>query len=80
MSKQMTLRGVPDDLASRLRSLAKARGESLNSTLLHILEQAVGANGRRSRLERYATWTVQDMAEFEEVLGEQRRIDDDLWQ
>jgi plasmid stability protein len=79
MPTRMTLRGVPDELASRLRSLAKARGESLNSTLLRILEDAVGMNGRRSRLERYATWTKEDLAEFEEVLGAQRRVEDDLW-
>lgn len=63
----------------RLKALAEARGESLNSTILYLLEQAVGVDARRSRLERYATWTAEDAREFEQALDEQRQIDSDLW-
>lgn len=79
MSKQITIRGVPNETARRLQSLSREREQSVNATVLEILEQAVGANQRRRRLERYATWTVEDEAQFDESLRAQRVIDDELW-
>ena len=80
MSKQLTIRGVPDEVADRLARLARERGRSLNATVVEILEQVVGFRQRRARLERYATWSDEDLAEFEEALAAQRVIDDHLWQ
>jgi hypothetical protein len=51
----------------------------VNATVLEILEGAVGLERRRARLERYATWTDEDLTSFEEVLRSQRVIDDELW-
>lgn len=79
MSKQLTIRGVPDEVAKRLAGLAQERGQSLNATVVEILEQAVGFEERRQRLERYATWSDEDLAEFDEALAAQRVIDDHLW-
>ena len=76
---QLTIRGVPDELARRLRGLARQRGESLNSTVLALLREAMGLDARRTRLARYATWTPDDLDEFERALHEQRRVDPDLW-
>jgi plasmid stability protein len=80
MAKQLTIRGVPGSVADRLAHLAKERGQSLNATVVEILENAVGFKSRRVRLERYATWTDADLAEFEDALAAQRVIDDQLWQ
>jgi plasmid stability protein len=79
MSKQLTIRGVPDEVGQRLESLSEARHQSVNATVLEILTTAVGVDQRRRRLERYATWTPDDLAEFQPALEEQRQIDDDLW-
>ena len=79
MARQVTLRGVSDELAERLRNVAQARGESVNSTVLRILEEALGVNARQERLARYATWTAEDLKEFERALADQRRVDEDLW-
>jgi predicted transcriptional regulator len=79
MPRQLTIRGVSDDLGRRLTQLSRERGESVNTTTLRILEQAVGIDARRQRLERYATWSARDLAEFEAGLAAQRVIDDDLW-
>jgi hypothetical protein len=79
MGKQITIRGVSDVTARRLQSLSREREQSVNATVLEILEQAVGANERRRRLERYATWTAADEAQFDESLRAQRSIDDELW-
>ena len=74
----MTIRGVSDEVGHRLESLSRARGQSVNATVLEILETAVGVDERRRRLERYATWTDEDLAEFEQALAAQRTIDDEL--
>ena len=79
MSRQLTIRGVPDDVVQRLESLSRARGQSLNRTVLSILESAVGVEERRRRLERYTTWTQEDLEEFNEALTPQRTIDDARW-
>ena len=78
--KQITIRGPSPELVERLRALSEARGESLNATILHLLEEALGVEARRQRLRRAATWTDEDAAELEEALRAQRVIDDDLWQ
>jgi plasmid stability protein len=79
MGKQLTIRGVSDEVGKRLENLSRARGQSLNATVLAILEGAVGVDERRRRLARYTTWTVEDLAEFNEALAVQRTIDDPLW-
>ena len=79
MGKQLTIRGVSDEVGQRLEKLSRARGQSLNTTVLSILESAVGVDERRQRLERYTTWTQEDLEEFNEALAPQRTIDDALW-
>jgi hypothetical protein len=79
MSKQLTVRGVSDDVADRLVKLSRSRGQSLNATINILLAQAVGEDERRRRLERYMTWTERDLAEFDEALAAQRTVDDKLW-
>ncbi len=76
MGKQLTIHGVSDEVGQRLEGLSRARGQSLNTTVLSILEAAVGVNERRQRLERYTTWTQEDLEEFNEALAPQRTIDD----
>ncbi len=77
---QLTIRNVPDDVASRLKRLSREKETSINTLVLSILESAVGTAGRRKRLERYVTWTDSDLAELDEALAAQRVIDDSLWQ
>ena len=79
MSKQLTIRGVPEEVAERLTRISQERGRSVNSTVLEILQEAVGVEERRNRLQRMATWTDQDKVEFESALAAQRVIDEELW-
>jgi hypothetical protein len=74
MAKQLTSRGIPDEVGRSLERLSQARGQSVNTTVLHILEAAVDIDERRNRLARYATWTPEDQAEFNEALALQRGI------
>jgi len=79
MARQLTVRGVPDEVGLRLDTISKAKGKSVNRLVLEILEAAVSVDERRERLKRYVTWTEQDLREFEEILETQRTIDDELW-
>jgi plasmid stability protein len=79
MNRQLTIRGVSEEVGRRLESLSRTRGQSLNATVLEILESAVGVAERRKRLARYATWTAEDLEEFNKALAAQRIIDDPLW-
>ena len=73
MAKQITVRGLSEELGLRLAGLGRERNQSVNATVLGILEDAVGINARRGRLERYATWSASDVAEFDQALAAQRR-------
>ena len=79
MAKQLTIRGVSEEVGKRLESLSRERGRSVNATVVEILEAAVGVDERRRRLEKYATWSPEDLREFEAALAAQRQIDDQLW-
>ncbi len=79
MATQLTIRGVSDELSRRLTKLGKSRGQSVNTTALQILEEAVGIEAGRQRLTRYMTWSAADASEFEAALESQRVIDEDQW-
>ena len=73
---QITLRNVDPELSQRLRAISTERGESLNSTVLRLLKDAVGLDARRDRLHRYISWTTDDLAEFTDALCAQRIVDE----
>ncbi|MCH7566742.1 MAG: hypothetical protein IH787_03650 [Nitrospirae bacterium] len=79
MTKQLTVRGVSDEVAKRLERLSRAQKKSVNAIVVGILEQFVDVKARRRRLERYATWTETDLAEFSDALKDQRQADEELW-
>ena len=80
MAAQITVRNVSKELARRLAKLAQANGRSINATVLELLEHATGLHGRRARLERYTTWSRDDVEDFERALRTQRTIDRGLWE
>ena len=73
---QITLRNIDPELSRRLRAVSAERGESLNSTVLSLLKDAVGLDARRERLRRYVTWTADDLSEFTDALQAQRVVDE----
>lgn len=79
MAKQLTIRGLPDEVAKRLTELSREHGRSVNAMVVEILKRAVNVRERRVRLEQYATWTDEDLHEFNEALSAQRVIDEAIW-
>lgn len=80
MPRQLTIRGVPDEIAERLKELSRRREQSVNATLLEILDDTLGESERRERLQRYATWEARDSEEFAAALASQRVVDARLWE
>ncbi len=79
MTRQLTVRNVPAEVGKRLDRLSRERGESLNAVVVGILTDSVGVEARRTRLQRYATWSEDDATAFDQALSSQRVIDADLW-
>ena len=81
MTRQITLRNVGPELSKRLQRLAEAKGTSVNTAILQLLQQAVGLDesARRQRLLRYTTWSEDELREFQEALSAQRKVDPKLW-
>ena len=78
--KQITLRNPSPELTRRLRALSQARGESLNTTILRLLQEAVGIDERRQHLARYNTWSAEELDEFLSFHRAQRTIDAEMWE
>ena len=89
MSKQLTIRGVNQELDVALKQEAERRGTSVNRTVIQLLKEAMGVNGNGvtavfSRtyhdVDHLAgTWSEVDAVAFEPQLLAQRAIDDELW-
>ncbi len=75
----MTIRGVSEEVADKLRETAEARGISVNTLVLELLERAVDHTERRTRLARYATATKADADALEDAIRAQRVIDARDW-
>lgn len=76
---QITVRNVDPELSRQLRAISAERGESLNSTVLRLLRDAIGLDARRERLRRYVGWTSDELEEFSAALRAQRVVDEQYW-
>ena len=76
---QFSVRYDSEELAERLKELARARGVSLNALIVGILEAAAGFDERRRSLERYATWSEAEGEAFDEAITAQRQIEEERW-
>jgi hypothetical protein len=78
---QYTLRKVPPEVDKALRRKARKEGKSLNEIAIEALSRGAGVDAlavKNHDLDfAFGSW-VED-PEFDKVLGDQRRIDADLW-
>jgi plasmid stability protein len=81
--RYLTIRNVPVDLARRLDDEKRARGRSLNETVLDLLSQAVGLgepSRRRNGLAQLAgSWSPEEQHAFEQAIAGTEQIDEELW-
>lgn len=85
--KQITIRGIPDEIERVIKKEAKTKGLSLNKAFISLLEKATGVKGKGKIKETFyhdldhlsGLWTKEDAKTFERNLEFQRKIDEDLW-
>ena len=81
--KQLTVRGVPEDLSRALARERRRREQSLNATVIQLLRQALGLTPDTSftnGLEAFAgTWSEDEHAEFERAVSPFNAVDEELW-
>ena len=81
--RQITVRGIPEDLEREIEARARAHGESLNKSVIRLLKQAVGLE-RPDRKKRDLSavagkWGSREASEFERNAGIFETIDEELW-
>ena len=87
--RQITLRGIPDDVENVALEEARSKGVSLNKAFLSLLRKGAEqqeSSSRKARSRRsgefsqfLGLWSEEDAAAFDSSLHEQRSIDEDLW-
>ena len=84
--KQLTIRGFDDELTSRIRQLAHREGISLNRAVLTLLRRGAGLEKPDHDLgivgasldNLIGTWTAEEAAEMDCVLGDFSHVDEDM--
>ena len=84
---QLTIRGFDDELAKRIRELARREGISLNRAVLKLLRRGAGlGDGNRnadmvgdSLDHLIGTWTREEAAEMERALEDLSHVDEAKW-
>lgn len=83
MVKQLTVRNVGDDLERALRKEQRARGNSLNQTVLDLLRRVLGLSPGAvydNGLGKLAgTWSEKDAKRFKADTAVFEQIDKELW-
>lgn len=83
--KQLTIRGIPEQVDKEIRKESRKRGVSLNKAAIALLQKSVSGLGSKRPelhhdLDRLAgKWSKDEAKAFDETLGSQRKIDEELW-
>jgi len=85
--KQITLRGIPEEIGKAIKKEAEEKGMSLNKVLISLLEKGTGTTGKEKKKKvsyhdldhLFGIWTKGEAKSFEKILEFQRSIDEDLW-
>lgn len=81
--RNISIRGIPPDLAKALNKEKERRGQSLNRTVRELLRRALGL-GPDSQYDNglathAGTWSEQDLEEFERAVEAFGQVDEELW-
>ena len=81
----LTIRGLDEATAERLKREAESRGASVNTVVKDLLRQGLGLD-RPSPRRRYAdldalagTWSDKDVADFERAVEPFGEVEPELW-
>jgi len=81
--KHLTIRNVPPEISNALEREKRRRAQSLNKTVLELLQSALGVAGQArpsNGLERLAgSWNHDEYQRFEEATACFEQIDEEYW-
>ncbi len=85
--KQLTIRGIPDELENIIRKEAAEKGVSLNRALVSLAVKSIGVNKNKSKKEKLyhdldcfsGLWSESETEAFKKNLSDIRKIDKELW-
>lgn len=85
--KQITLRGIPDEVEKVIKKEVKTKGLSLNKAFISLLKRAtgIGPKGKKKKTlyhdldNLFGVWKKEESTAFEKNLKYQRKIDEELW-
>ena len=84
--KTISLRGVDEAIAKRLKEEAAQRGTSVNTLILQFIRSGIGLKAPALRRHKHhdldqlaGTWTEEDAAEFMHTVSDFEYIDKELW-
>lgn len=81
--KTLTLRNVPDEVAEHLGALAEESRQSVNATILQVLQKSMGG-GPMLRKKRdlgafSGAWSQAEAKAFERATEAFERVDEEMW-
>ena len=83
--KSITIHGVDEQLAARLKRVAAEEGTSMNRTVKRLLQEALGLKPRppghnRDQFEAFlGVWSQSEVEEFGQAVADFESIDEDDW-
>ncbi len=84
--RQLTVRGVDDELHTVIKREAQNKGISINRYVLEVLQETLHLKYRKSTMQRFhdldnlaGTWDDDQAVEFDQFLAKQRQIDENIW-
>ena len=82
----ISLRGIDEEMASRLKEEAKRQRVSVNALILKLIKSGVEASSRMQRRRVYrdldslaGTWTAKEASEFLNAVTDFEQVDPELW-
>lgn len=84
---QLTIRGFDDELAERIRALARREGISLNRAVLRLLRRGAGLGDGSAGPDTVGdsldhligTWTAAEAVEMGRALEDLSQVDEAMW-
>ncbi len=80
---QITLRDIPNELETYIRTLSQQNGQSLNKTVLDLLKKSTGVlqdkKKRRDLSSLSGTWNDDNVKEFEKNTAFFETFDSEIW-
>lgn len=84
--KNISLRGLDEELAARLQQTAKSEGKSVNQLVLEILRRRFGldkvkrfSNVYNDLDTLFGVWSIEEYERVQGQIDDDRQIDPELW-